>query len=420
MNRFPGVVGPATGPRRDGGDVIVGEIHEWLIEQALAEPDLESLFTACCRRVHGAGIPLVRAMIGYSTLHPLYRSKTLSWTPRDGLAAMPHTHEAQDDVAWLQSPLKYMIDNSVSLLRRRLVGDEAMLDFPVLEEFRAGGQTDYLAYLVSFEDGWTFSGRPNGLVGSWSTSVPAGFSDRDLEALIRIQRLLAVAVKVRVKDEIAANVLSAYLGPDAGRKVLQGSIRRGDGERIHAIVWYSDLRDSTRLADSMAQQDFLGLLNDYFECAAGAIVANGGEVLRFVGDAVLGIFAVPTDDALPTAGRNTLAAVREALRRGRGMRDAGKPIDFGIGLHIGDVLYGNIGIPSRLEFSVIGPCANEVARLDDLTKTLGVPVLLSRPLAEAIADEHLADLGAHAVKGVSNPLQVFTLTELVEHDSRAQ
>ncbi|MCZ7598459.1 MAG: adenylate/guanylate cyclase domain-containing protein [Gammaproteobacteria bacterium] len=102
------------------------------------------------------------------------------------------------------------------------------------------------------------------------------------------------------------------------------------------------------------------------------------------------------------------------------MRDAGKPIDFGIGLHIGDVLYGNIGIPSRLEFSVIGPCANEVARLDDLTKTLGVPVLLSRPLAEAIADEHLADLGAHAVKGVSNPLQVFTLTELVEHDSRAQ
>ena len=171
--------------------------------------------------------------------------------------------------------------------------------------------------------------------------------------------------------------------------MLDGQIRRGDGERIHAVIWYSDMRDSTRLADRLDPHVFIERLNRYFECTAGAVIAGGGEVLRFVGDAVLAIFPIRAggDDAR-TASERALAAARDAesrlARANEGLAAQGEePIEFGLGLHVGDVMYGNIGVPERLEFSVIGPAANEVARIEDLTKTLGRRVLVSEAFANA-------------------------------------
>ena len=194
--------------------------------------------------------------------------------------------------------------------------------------------------------------------------------------------------------------------------MLNGQIRRGDGEMIHAVIWYSDMRDSTRLADGMAAEDFLRTVNSYFECTAGAVLANGGEVLRFIGDAVLAIFPIRDGDS-QSACERAMAAARDAEARlgvvndERARHDL-EALDYGLGLHVGDVMFGNIGVPERLEFSVIGPAANEVARIEGLTKTLGRRTLASAEFARSVP-RYWESAGSHALKGVGAPLEVVVL-----------
>ena len=221
--------------------------------------------------------------------------------------------------------------------------------------------------------------------------------------------------KIIIKDQIAHNIVTAYLGPNAGRQVLSGHIKRGDCETVHAVIWYSDMRHSTTMAESMPVEDFLAAVNAYFECTAGAVLEHGGEVLRFIGDAVLAIFPIRQGGA--SAGEAcgaALAAARQATemmdRVNRTRADVGEEqLAFGLGLHVGDVMYGNIGVPQRLEFSVIGRAANEVARIEDLTKPSGHPILASEEFVR-----HLPftppSLGKHDFRGVLHPIEVFTLS----------
>ena len=227
---------------------------------------------------------------------------------------------------------------------------------------------------------------------------------------------MAVACRVMIEHQIARNILSTYLGADAGQQVLNGQIKRGDGETIHAVIWYSDLRNSTKIADTMPPKEFLGVLNTYFECAAGAVLAHEGEVLRFVGDAVLAIFPIRNDGATTAQACNAaVAAARDALDRlaalehGDPSKDGGV-FSFGLGLHVGDVMYGNIGVPERLEFSVIGPAANEVTRLEHLCKTYDRRVLASAEFAQHVPI-NWESLGVHSLRGVGEPIEVFALPE---------
>ena len=253
------------------------------------------------------------------------------------------------------------------------------------------------------------------LAGSWSTDRASGFTEADIHSLQRIQQRLAVACKVTIKDQIARNILSAYLGADAGRQVLNGRIKRGDGETIHAVIWYSDMRNSTTMADHVPPEEFLGALNAFFECTAGAVLTHGGEVLRFIGDAVLAIF--PIRDSSTTASdacKLALTAVRDADGRLTQVNHERKEIkkdalSFGLGLHLGDVMYGNIGVPERVEFSVIGPAANEVARLEGMTKELNRHVLISAEFAQHVPGD-CQSLGQHKLRGVGTPLELFTLS----------
>ena len=185
--------------------------------------------------------------------------------------------------------MNHMLSTQIPFLRRRLAGEEAWLDFPVCRDLREQGASDYVAWMVPFGRDGEPGPHQDGVIGSWSTDRPSGFSDGEIRSLTRIQRRLVVSLKVQIKQQIARTVLATYLGMDAGRQVLDGHIRRGDGEMVHAVIWYSDMRDSTRLADSMAAEDYIKIVNSYFECTAGAVLANGGEVLRFIGDAVLAI-----------------------------------------------------------------------------------------------------------------------------------
>ena len=389
-------------------------VADWLMAKALSGGEMENLLEGCCQRLRAAGIPLLRASLAFRTLHPLYAAVTVIWHRDRGLRTTGHLHETYGTTdEWRNSPFFHMLGTGIPFLRRRLVGAEAMVDFPVLEEFRDDGATDYLAYTMSFGDG-----KDDGILGSWTTDRSSGFSDREINALQRIQSRLAVVCKISIKEEISHNIVSAYLGPDAGRQVLNGHMKRGDYETIHAVIWYSDMRRSTTLADTLPAEEFLAAINSYFECTAGAVLKNGGEVLRFIGDAVLAIFpiregAISEDAACEAA----LAAAREAqatlAKINRTRIDVGEEeLAFGLGLHLGDVMYGNIGVPARLEFSVIGRAANEVARIEDMTKPSGHAVLASEDFVR-----HLPfvpkSLGHHEFRGVGHAIEIFVLSNEV-------
>jgi adenylate cyclase len=397
---------------------LVDGVADWLMSEALGEDDVHTIIGGCSDRLRAAGIPLWRSFASFRTLHPLFASVSVIWRREGRVGAVERLQtlhgEAFTSDDWRQSPMFHMLSTQIPFLRRRLVGDGALLDFPVCHDLREQGATDYLGYMVAFASDDEPGPHRDGVIGSWATDRPGGFTDGDVRALVRIQRRLVVSLKVQIKQQIARDVLTTYLGMDAGRQVLDGQIKRGDGEKLHAVIWYSDMRDSTRLADSMKAEEFLKTLNAYFECTAGAVLAHGGEVLRFIGDAVLAIFPIRDGDA-GDACSSAIAAALDAARRlcaineertGEGL----EALDYGLGLHLGDVMFGNIGVPERLEFSVIGPAANEVAPLETLTKELGVRALVSGEVARYLAAD-LESLGEHQLKGVGAPVEVLVLRD---------
>jgi adenylate cyclase len=401
------------------GGGLVDATADWLISESLGNTTVETLFEGACTRLHSAGIPLWRVALAFRTLHPLFGSVTMIWQRGEkGLDTVGHLHGLADSSEeWKRSPFFHMLDSGVPFLRRRLDGPDALLDFAILPELKDQGATDYFAYAVEFGGEKIANGPDDGIIVSWTADRPGGFSDQDIQALLRIQRRLAVACKVTIREQITDNILTAYLGPDAGRQVKRGQIQLGDGENIHAVIWYSDLRNSTGMADTLPPDEYLKAVNEYFDGTAGAVLANGGEVLRFIGDAVLAIFPIRKKGkaAAGKACRNALKAAEESHRRmrvtnARRLEEGCPVLAYGVGLHLGDVMFGNIGIPERIEFSVIGPAANEAARLENLTKTLHCPVLVSGEFAEALDIEWIS-MGTHDLRGVGDKMEVFVPPE---------
>jgi adenylate cyclase len=393
-----------------GPSALVDQVADWLMAQSLETTTIEALFEGCCERLYAAGMPLFRVHIAYRTLHPLISGIGLTWR-RDAPVEIQHFphHDGPQPERWLKSPHHHMIERQLPMMRRKLTGPETLIDFPVLEEFRDAGGTDYLAFLAAFG-----GGANDGLISSWLTDRPEGFSDAEVQAIIRVQQRFAVACKIVTRGEIARNVMTTYLGPDAGLRVLDGQIRRGDGERIHAAVWFSDLRGSTAMAEKLAPQDYIATLNAFFDAVGGAVIAKHGEILGFIGDAVLAIFPIRKGQATAArACQRALSAARLSAQRVEKLNEARAanrqdPIAYGLGLHLGDVTFGNIGVDERLSFSVIGPTVNEVARLEGLTKKLGRPVVASELFRTAVPRGTKWDaLGEHRVAGVRRPLKVF-------------
>lgn len=410
-------------------NALIDDLADWLMAKALGETDIEEAFRGCCERLRAADIPIVRASMGFRTLHPLFRHITLVWHTKRDLEKIEHPH-GPIGLDFKKSPHYHMIQRSIPLLRRRLDDENPTLDFPVLSEFRETGGTDYVAYLIPFGEATEDPLERDGVVGSWLCDRAGGFCDADVKVLRRIQRRLAVACKVSIKDQIARNILDAYLGRHAGRMVHEGTIRRGSGERIHAVIWFTDLRGSTQLSKELPMEEFLAVLNAFFESVADAVLDRGGEVLRFIGDAALAIFPMeghttsnPSECPVHQAAcGKAMAAAEDAIRRMRQLNqdriaESKKPLGFGIGLHIGDVMYGNIGVPRRVEFSVVGHAANYAAKMESLCKTLAVPLLVSQQFAE-VHQRAWTNLGEHRVDG-GGPQCIFTLPELVPAEKKA-
>ena len=386
--------------------VLGGTIGEWLADEALLDSEPAALYTQLCQRLRGIGMPILRGQVAFRILHPLYDASTITWTTADRGAVVNLFRP--DDIGgqerFERSPLGHVLTHRLPVLRRRLTGETALLDFPDLEEFRAMGGTDYLLFMVGFD-----RAGQSGVICSWLADRAAGFTDGEIVQLRRITREFSISMKSRIERSVAHNVAHAYLGKRAGEAVLSGLIRRGDGEKISAALWYSDLRQSTTLADRLSADDFLGLLGRYFEMTAGAVLEGGGEVVSLVGDAVLGLFRV--DEQPEEACRRALAAAQEARRRlSTADAAADRPIDFGIALHLGQVIYGNVGVPERLAFTLVGSAVNEVVRVQDLTKQLGCPLLATAPFAAAVAGPW-QPVGEHVLRGLETPMPILALKQ---------
>ncbi|HJO68050.1 MAG TPA: adenylate/guanylate cyclase domain-containing protein [Rhodospirillales bacterium] len=410
-------IAPADGPDRVGSvRWCANPMVEWLLTEGWSITVPADFLDKLVARMVASGMALSRVRLTIRTLHPQVIGTSYTWNRgTEGVDVFEPPHSIVQTDSFLKSPYAAIFEGA-GAIRCRLDVPGSELAYPVLDELRAAGATDYVALPIVFSDG-----KINAI--TLTTDRAGGFTTEELTLVYEMLPVLARLVEVHAAHHTARTLLDTYLGAHTGEKVLDGLVKRGDGEDIHAVIWFCDLRESTRLAESMPRAAFLGLLNDFYDCMAGSILDHGGEVLRFIGDAALAIFPIVEDDDAGTreictrydACRMALAAAREAMARIDSLNerraDAGQPpIGFGIGLHIGDVTYGNIGVPQRLEFTVIGAAANEAARIESQTKAFGTPIVVSAEFARFFPGE-LASLGRVRLSGVDADQELFTLPD---------
>jgi adenylate cyclase len=381
-------------------ELNVQPVIDWLLDGARPSRLPQDVLRETCRRMVAAGLPLHRVGVFVRTLHPNVLGRAFIWQADRGAVEMTEAaHDLLESEVFLKSPIRVVFNENVEV-RRRLADPACPIDFPILADLRREGATDFLAVPLRFVNGEVHA-------ASFATRRAGGLREAELAALRRLLPPFTRMVEIYGNMQKARNILDAYLGRSAGEKVLAGRIKRGDGEDIDAVIWFCDLRDSTPLADSMSRQDFLRLLNEYFECVLGPVLERGGEVLRFIGDAALAIFPVGREPAAACA--QALAAAREALGRiDKSNENRAHPLRVGIGLHMGSLTYGNVGTPSRIEFTVVGAAANEAARIQAMCKPLDADLLVSERVACALGGPW-KPLGQHNLRGVGDKMALFTL-----------
>ncbi|OMH39090.1 adenylate/guanylate cyclase domain-containing protein [Motiliproteus sp. MSK22-1] len=387
-------------------------IAHCLIERVLGPALTSDFLGIICEKMVEAGVPLYRVSLSWRTLHPTIEGLSFSWLKNHGMEDIQFRgHGSSSDsknLDWQLSPLKYVVDNQLPFFRRHLTGPEARLDYPVLEQFRDRGATDYLITAVGFGPPPEMEPVYEGVLMSWCADATQGFSEQEIVEIKYISTYLGVAIKLALRERASLNALTAYLGEKTAKQVLGGKIRRGDGDLIPAVILYCDLRNSTGMAEVLTGPEYLRTLNQFFDCTAGAVIDAGGEVLRFIGDGILAIF--PIAEGTCQRALNAAIEAEERIKRLNRQRQADclDPLSYGLGLHTGEVMHGNIGVPERLDFSVTGPAANEAARIEDLTKQLGYRVLASKPFVDETRGDWVS-LGSHALRGVGSELELFAL-----------
>jgi adenylate cyclase len=392
-------------------------VHRAITTNGLAgasEPELLRLF---CEALLREGLTLSRANLLIDTLHPVYEGRVFRWR-RDDPQLAPVVEYGRTNVAgsaqesWRRSTFYHLLQTGESLLRCRLAMDPRS-DFPILDELRAEGQTDHVVLINRFSSEGAL-GEMDGVYSSWTTDHPDGFTDKQVQALEELVPSLALAIKCVSLTRVAETLVETYLGRDAGRRVLSGRIERGIADRIAAVLWYSDLRQFTRVADQVEPELLIPFLNDYADAVISSIHEAGGDVLKLIGDGTLAVFQAddPQDACACALQARRLAQERlEALNQDRLAR--GLPITTAyLGLHIGEVFYGNIGSKDRLDFTVVGPAVNEVSRIAEMCRSAERQVLLSPAFCAAAAPEERASfvsVGRYALRGVACPQELYTI-----------
>jgi adenylate cyclase len=379
----------------------------WLADGARSAVKSEDVLAELCARLVDCGLPLFRVAVFVRTLHPILFGRSFIWRPdRDVEVAAP-PFDFIDDASFVASPVRRIYATGEAI-RRRLIDPDCPDDFPFLAELRAEGVSDYLALPLHFTNGEIH-------VATFTTREACGFAPGHIAALEAIGAPLARVAEVRALRATAVSLLNAYVGHKAGEHILAGRIRRGDVEAIRAVIWLSDMRGFTRRADTMAPPSLIELLNLFFDNLVPAIEAEGGEVLKFMGDGLLAIFRIAENADADAACARALRAAKAAEKNvaalsGAEPGEAVEALRFAVALHVGEALYGNIGAGARLDFTCIGPSVNRAARLEKVASRLGRVIVASSAFARNLPDEFVA-LGDFELSGFREPETVFGLRE---------
>jgi adenylate cyclase len=387
--------------------IHLSPLFAWLEGPGRRLTETESFIEVLGEQLVEVGMPIDRITTGIPMLHPQIASSSVVWEP----ARLAHERQWQmtslTRSMYERSPL-YVVYRGDGPVRARVTAEPQPGEFPIIQDLRAEGFTDYIALPAPFSDGtikaMTFATRQDG-----------GFSDAQIAALQTLMPHFAYLLEIQTLRRTARVLLDTYVGRISGQRVLQGKIKRGQGEDLRAIIWFSDLRGFTELSDALSNEALIALLNDYFGALTRAVEEQQGETLKFIGDAMLAIYPIATASSGRKAAQRSLASARAAQARiaeiNRARQAAGQAvIQWGLALHVGEVHYGNIGGETRLDFTVIGPAVNLAARLQSLSARLGEGCLISDDFAALLRDRgELRDLGTHALKGIADKRQVFGL-----------
>lgn len=395
-------------------DAEIERVQAAIIARGLGGQSELELLHGFCADCNAAGLDLAIAVAVIDTLHPIHEGRAFHWRA-DGQVEREVTEYAPTSYSeenWRQSVFYHLLETGGDELRRR-IDDGTPRDFAFLDKLDEQKQTDYVAFLQRFDREGVI-GEMDCIYTHWSTDKPQGFDEAELAAMRRLVPLLALALKTASVARVAETIAEVYLGRDAGARVLKGRIVRGVADRINAVLWYSDLKNFTTITDASPPDEVIPLLNDYADAVISAIHDKGGDVLKLIGDGVLAIFggADPADTC-----RRALLAEAKMRKRIAALNDRrkaeGRPVaGVNLGLHIGDVFYGNIGSTTRLDFTVIGPAVNEVSRIVALCRSVDRDNLFSSDFVAAAPEperSRLVSVGRFALRGVSRAQDLYTI-----------
>jgi adenylate cyclase len=384
----------------------IQKLTDWLIDGAKSAPSPSRMMAEACERLVRAGLPLWRVGVFVRTLHPDIFGRNFIWRPGAEVEVGTVDFHILDSPGFINSPLAIVFREGREVRCR--LDDPASKRFPFLDDMRAEGVTDYIALPLLFMDRAVHA-------SSWTTKQPGGFSEEQLRALRSVIAPLARYIEIVSLRRTAALLLDTYVGNRAGERILGGQIRRGHADTMDAAIWLSDLRGFTALSDRLPAETVVDILNGYFDCQVSAIRTHGGEVLKFMGDGLLAVF--PIDEYVGDI-QQVCSSVLEAARESRASVEAmhypiGKAVErfrFGVALHVGRILYGNIGGGNRLDFTCIGPAVNLAARLEKIAGRLSRTIVASAGFA-GICAGGWTDLGEFPIAGFSKAERVYGLQD---------
>ena len=382
------------------------KVLDWLVIETPTQPFIDNIFVEMCNRLVAEGVPVARATLHFSTHNPQWLGARILWkTGMTEAEIQTFGYGVELTSQYLDSPI-HAINEGANEVRQPIEGrDERGSWHPLYDDLKQDGYTDYVAWPIDHTHGRRH-------VASFATDRPGGFTDEHIAVLKDLLPALALVSEIRLKNRLARTLLETYVGPHASEQILAGATTRGSGVTVGAAIMICDLRDFTKLSDIWPRDDVIELLNGYFDAMSEPIEKFGGEILKFMGDGLLAIF--PLSD--PEACLNLMRAIGEAQTamvelNVRNVASGHDALGYGIGVHVGDVMYGNIGSKRRLDFTVIGPAVNVASRLESLTKEIKRPVLLSRAFVEmAGCDKILENLGSYPLRGLGEPIDVFAFS----------
>lgn len=394
------------------------QLCAWLTQQGLEGAGQAALLEELCVRLVAAGLPLYRTHVAQSAFHPNYGGIGFSWRRVGGMEQERYAPTDTPVDAWINSPLYHILASGTPEFRERLDASAGPSRYPLLNELCEEGCTDYFACALILEKPDPKQvvdpkSPPEGVLISWASDGPEGFSEADLNLIRTILPHLALALKSAANKRIGEELLAVYLGRDAGARVMSGALGRGSLQTIDAVILYFDLTGFTRLAEQTDGETLIAMLNDYYGEVVAEIQGNGGNILKFMGDGLLAMFRLDGRQAAAAAALETAVALRRRIagKNTRRLADGLPVTGFTLALHAGEILYGNIGAENRLDFTAIGPAVNLTARLSGMHKAVGQDLILSQEIRDAAPETRhdIVSLGRYMLRGVSEPQTLYTI-----------